>query len=76
MRKKRREGIKNEREVGLMQRKKEKKYKKKIVMKKRGKREELRILIVGIMMMGEDLIYLMFRDKIGDGLEIVIMGVI
>lgn len=45
-------------------------------MKKRGKREELRILIVGIMMMGEDLIYLMFRDKIGDGLEIVIMGVI
>ncbi|ENR64304.1 cell cycle histidine kinase CckA [Brucella abortus] len=51
-------------------------YPKPLVMPKRGPSAALRLLIVGILLMGAAFIYFLFRDQLGDGFALVLMGVL
>lgn len=51
-------------------------YPKPLVMPKRGSSSALRLLIIGIVLTVAALVYFLFRDQLGDGFAIVLMGVL
>ena len=51
-------------------------YPKPLVMPKRGSSSALRLLIIGIVLTVAALVYFLFRDKLGDGFAIVLMGIL
>ncbi len=51
-------------------------YPKPLVMPKRGSSSALRLLIIGIVLTMAALVYFLFRDKLGDGFAIVLMGIL
>ncbi|MCL7998170.1 response regulator [Brucella sp. 21LCYQ03] len=51
-------------------------YPKPLVMPKRGSSSALRLLIIGIVLTVAALVYFVFRDQLGDGFAIVLMGIL
>jgi len=51
-------------------------YPKPLVMPKRGSSSALRLLIIGVVLTAAALVYFLFRDQLGDGFAIVLMGIL
>lgn len=51
-------------------------YPKPLVMPKRGSSSALRLLIIGVVLTMAALVYFLFRDQLGDGFAIVLMGIL
>ncbi|OYR19130.1 cell cycle histidine kinase CckA [Brucella thiophenivorans] len=51
-------------------------YPKPLVMPKRGSSSALRLLIIGVVLTTAALVYFLFRDQLGDGFAIVLMGIL
>ncbi|MBC8717439.1 PAS domain-containing sensor histidine kinase [Ochrobactrum sp. Marseille-Q0166] len=51
-------------------------YPKPLVMPKRGSSSALRLLIIGIVLTTAALVYFVFREQLGDGFAIVLMGIL
>jgi len=62
--------------VGLMSRQTDNNYPKPLVMPKRGSSSALRLLIIGVVLTTAALVYFLFRDQLGDGFAIVLMGIL
>lgn len=59
-----------------MSRVKDDNYPKPLVMPKRGSSSALRLLIIGIVLTTAALVYFVFREQLGDGFAIVLMGIL
>lgn len=62
--------------MGLMSRLTDDNYPKPLVMPKRGSSSALRLLIIGIVLTTAALVYFVFREQLGDGFAIVLMGIL
>ncbi|MBV2144496.1 response regulator [Falsochrobactrum sp. TDYN1] len=59
-----------------MSRQTENTYPKPLVMPRRGSHAALRLLTIGIVLIGAALVYFLFRDRLGDGFALVLMGLL
>jgi hypothetical protein len=68
--------MQDERATGLMSRQTDNAYPKPLVMPKRNRSGALRLLIVGILLTVAAIVYFVFRDQLGDGFALVLMGIL